>query len=77
MPLTFFVRRFLIAFVIATTVISVAQLLKGHPVALAAPDGALWGAISSAIYTLVLAYKLRRSACYTKTKPQGGPGVDV
>jgi hypothetical protein len=77
MPLSFFARRFLIAFVIAATVISVAQVLKGHPIALAAPDGALWGAISSAVYTLVLAYKLRRSACYAKSEPQGGPGVDV
>jgi hypothetical protein len=78
MPLFFFVRRFLIAFVIAAAVISAAQFLKGHPLALAIPDGLLWGAISSAVYTLVLAYKLRRSACYAKPASpdiasQGGP----
>ena len=73
MPLSFFVRRFLLAFVIAAPVISVAQFLKGHPLALAVPDGLLWGAISAAVYTLVLAYKLRRSACLPKTE---SPGVE-
>ena len=64
MPFFFFFRRFLLAFAIATIVITVAQLLKGHPFGLAAPDGLLWGAISAAVYTLVLAYKLRRSSCH-------------
>ena len=67
MPLSFYVRRFLLVFVVASIVISAAQMLKGHPIELAAPDGLLWGAISSLVYTSVLAYKLRNSVCRTKS----------
>jgi len=74
MPVSFYFRRYLLAFVVSSIVIATAQVLKGHPLALAAPDGLLWGAISSAVYTSVLAYKLRSSVCYTKSADRG-PGV--
>ena len=67
MPLSFYLRRFLLAFAVSSVVIAVAQYLKGHPVELAVPDGLLWGAISSVVYTSVLAYKLRNSRCSVKS----------
>ena len=66
MSVSFYLRRYLLVFVVSSIIIAIAQFLKGHPWELAAPDGLLWGAISSAVYTSVLAYKLRNSACYTK-----------
>lgn len=64
MPSSFYVRRFLLAFVASALVISTAQFLKGHALALAVPDGLLWGVVTAAVYTLVLAYKLRNSTCF-------------
>ena len=59
MDTRFYVRRYLAAFVIATVVIGVAQYLKGHSFDYAIREGLTWGAISSLVYTSVLAYKLR------------------
>jgi hypothetical protein len=72
MPLSFYARRFLQALVIATIVVTTAQYLKGHALNLAAPDGLLWGTITAAVYTSVLAYKLRNSACHAKAAPPAG-----
>lgn len=63
MPVSFYLRRFALAFAIASISIAAAQLLKGHALALAVPDALLWGAITGAVFTGVLAWKLRRAAC--------------
>jgi len=70
MPILFYVRRFVLAFAVSATVISIAQLLKGNPLNLVVPDGLLWGAITAAIYTAVLGYKLRNSACRVVRKAE-------
>jgi len=72
MPFSFYVRRFLQALVIATIAVTTAQYLKGHGLDLAVPDGLLWGTITAAGYTSVLAYKLRNSACHAKAAPPAG-----
>ena len=59
MGMSFFVRRFLWAFVIATVVIGLAQYLKGHPMDYAVREALIWGLISALVYISVLAYKLR------------------
>jgi hypothetical protein len=59
MSIAFYVRRFLLAFVIAAIVICLAQYLKGHTLEFSLREGLIWGVISSAVYTGVLAYKLR------------------
>jgi hypothetical protein len=58
----FYLRRFLLAFLVASTRHLVAQFLKGHAWELSVPDGLLWGAISAGVYVGVSAYKLR-NAC--------------
>ena len=68
MTLAFYLRRFAFAFVLASAFITIGQCLKGHAFELALPDGLLWGAISAAVYTLVLAYKVRNSACLPKDR---------
>jgi hypothetical protein len=60
MTISFYVRRFLLAFAIAAVVISLAQYLKGHTMDFSIREGLLWGVISAAVYTGVLAYKLRK-----------------
>jgi hypothetical protein len=71
MRFSFYLLRFLVAFVVSATLISAAQFIKGHALALAIPDGLLWGAITAAVYTSVLAYKLRNSACYAELNRRG------
>jgi hypothetical protein len=59
MGTSFWVRRVLFSFLVATLFIAAARLLRGHPLDYAIKEGLLWGAFSSLVYTLVLAYKLR------------------
>ena len=70
MTISFYIRRFLIAFAIAAVVISVAQWLKGHDSGYAIREGLLWGVITSVVYIGVLAYKLRKCPI-----PSEGPDV--
>ena len=70
----FYVRRYLAAFAIAAVVIGVAQYLKGHAVDYAIREGLTWGAISSLVYTSVLAYKLRHLRAAAK---DSGPGSNA
>ena len=74
MSTSFYIRRFLVAFAIAAFVITVAQFLKGHAAAFAVREGLLWGVISSAVYTGVLAYKLRKVPAPPKGPDVGGAG---
>ena len=59
MAASFFVCRYVLVLVLATVVISLAQYLKRHTVAYSVREDLTWGAISSLVYTSVLAYKLR------------------
>jgi hypothetical protein len=59
MGTSFWVRRLVFGFLVATILITGARLLRGHPLDYALKEGLLWGVFSSLIYTIVLAYKLR------------------
>ena len=60
----FWVKRFLLVFVVAGAALGVVELLKGRVPADAARFALLWGAISAAVYTLVLYVRYRRNpAC--------------
>lgn len=57
-------KRFLLALIVAGTVLFAAQCLKGHTAADAAWFAALWGVVSAASFTLVGYVRYRRSpAC--------------
>lgn len=51
MGTAFWIKRFLTVLVAAFAIICSAQLLKGHQLAHAAAEAALWGFISAAIFT--------------------------
>lgn len=58
------IKRFVLAFVFAGTVLFAVHLVKGYPAIDAAWFAALWGAIAAAIFTLVGYVKYRRNpAC--------------
>ena len=73
MTFRFYLRRYLLAFLVASTIISVAQFLKGHAWELSVPDGLLWGAISAGVYVAVLAYKLRNACAAALPAPGADP----
>ncbi len=60
----FWIRRFAMIYAGALTVISVAQLLKGHSAAYSFTQGAIWGLISTTLVIALRLYKSRRGeAC--------------
>lgn len=56
----FWITRFLAVLAGAFAIICVAQLLKGHELAYAATEGAIWGIISAAIFTGARYWQARR-----------------
>ena len=56
----FWIKRFLTVLVGAFAVISLAQLLQGHSWSYAAGQGAIWGAISAAVFTTARYWQARR-----------------
>lgn len=64
MTAAFWVKRFLLAFVVASISLGAVQYLKGSTLPSATQFGLLWGAISAALFTLVgyIRYK-RNPAC--------------
>jgi hypothetical protein len=56
----FWIRRYLTVFVIAFTVIAVAQLLKGHTDRYAASQGLIWATVSASIFTGSRIWQSRR-----------------
>lgn len=57
-------KRFVLALIVAGTVLFAVQCLKGHVIAGAARFAALWGVVSAAVFTLVGYVRYRRSpAC--------------
>lgn len=60
----FWLKRFALAFLVGAALLFVVQYLKGMPPADALKFGALWGAISAAIFTLTGYVRYRRNpAC--------------
>ena len=74
MSKSFFVRRYLLVFAIAATVIGLAQYLKGQTLNYAVREALIWGAISSLVYTSILAYKLRHLRAPSGSTGTGGAG---
>ncbi|HET9679981.1 MAG TPA: hypothetical protein VFP95_05395 [Gammaproteobacteria bacterium] len=58
----FWAKRFCIAFVAATVIISVANLLQGNNVFYSFVEGAIWGLITAAVYVISLFYRVRDCA---------------
>ena len=57
-------KRFVLALIVAGATLFAAQCLKGHTAAGAASFATLWGVVSAAIFTLVGYVRYRRSpAC--------------
>jgi hypothetical protein len=54
-------RRFALVLVCAFVVIAGAQRLKGNSLHDALVDGAVWSVISAAVYTVALAYRMRKA----------------
>ena len=57
MGTAFWVRRFLLIFVVATFVIAGAQLLQGRGLSYSLTQGLLWAAISASVFTVARIYQ--------------------
>jgi hypothetical protein len=60
MGAAFWVKRFLTVLMIVGIVVCAAQWLRGHDFAYAAIQGALWGPIAAAVFTIARIYQSRR-----------------
>lgn len=60
MGTAFWIRRFLTVLAGAFVIIGAAQMLRGHTVASAATQGALWGAISATVFTVARYFQSRQ-----------------
>lgn len=60
MNVSFWLRRFSAAFVVAFIVIASAQWLKGHTTTYSTTQGIVWGLISAAIFATASAMRARR-----------------
>jgi hypothetical protein len=56
----FWTKRFLVATVIASAILTVSELLKGRELVAAVSFGLGWGVVSSAIYTGTRIYRSRK-----------------
>lgn len=64
MGTAFWVRRFLLALLVASSLLTVVHYAKGNPLPGAARFGVLWGAISAMLFTLIGYVRYRRNpAC--------------
>ena len=77
----FWIRRFFTVFLGAFTIIALAQALKGHPWSYALREGALWGALSAAVFTATRFFRARRgqpcAICQDTPAMQEAPGGDA
>lgn len=66
----FWLKRLILAFVVASVLLLSAQLFKGAPLNSAVMYGLLWGGVTAVIFTLVgyIRYK-RNPACMLSTRP--------
>jgi hypothetical protein len=56
----FWIKRFLTVLVGASTIICVAQLLRGHGLAYSATQGPIWSVISATVFTVARFFQARR-----------------
>jgi len=60
MPLSFWIKRFVTVFLGAFAVLLVVGMLKGHAVATAASESAIWAGIAATIFIATRVYRSRR-----------------
>jgi hypothetical protein len=60
MGTAFWIRRFLTVVVLAGVIVALAQWAKGHSVQYACTQGAIWGSVSAAVFTVARIYQSRR-----------------
>jgi uncharacterized membrane protein len=56
----FWIRRFFTVLVLAVVLIALAQWARGHTLQHAVTQGAIWGCISAAVFTVARIYQSRR-----------------
>lgn len=61
MGTAFWIRRFFTVLLLLAAVITLAQWAKGHPLPYALTQGAIWGCISAAVFTVARIYQSRRN----------------
>lgn len=60
MGAAFWINRFIVVLAGAFAVICTAQLAKGHHLAYAALQGAIWGTLSASVFTVARFFQARR-----------------
>lgn len=58
----FWIRRFLIVYLIGFAVIAASHLLRGRPMDQALTEAAMWGALAAAIFVAEAIYRFRKAA---------------
>ena len=56
----FWVKRIFTVFAAAFVILSIVQAMKGHDLAYATSHGAIWGALSAAVFTIARFFQARR-----------------
>jgi hypothetical protein len=56
----FWIKRFIVALVLAFTVICAAHLLRGRDLRQSVTEAAIWGVISATVFTIANHYRVRR-----------------
>lgn len=60
MGTAFWIRRFLTVLALVGIIVALAQWAKGHTLQYAITQGAIWGCISAAVFTVARIYQSRR-----------------
>lgn len=60
MGAAFWIRRFFTVLVLASVIIAAAQWAKGHTVEYAVTQGAIWGSLTAAVFTVARIFQSRR-----------------
>jgi hypothetical protein len=67
MTATFWLKRFLLALVLATILLFAVELIKGHHLMMALEFALKWGVLSAGLYTLIGYLRFRRNpACWRR-----------
>ncbi len=60
MGTTFWIKRFFVVLAAAFVIISVVQAFKGHELAYSVTHGAIWGVLSTTVFTVARFFQARR-----------------
>jgi hypothetical protein len=72
----FWLRRFMVAFLIAATALFLAEIIKGHAQTKAAQFALLWGAITALLFTLISYSRFKRNPrCWLLPPDINGPAA--